>query len=144
MLIAFICYFMTPSVSAQNMPIDTPRVATTKALKIVFQLTSSDTLVQKALVKQLNNALTAAPNAKIEVVCHNNGIEFLTTTKTPFAKNITDLKAKGIAFVACENTLRDRKLAKTDVLPEAFFVPAGIIEIALKQDEGWSYLKAGF
>jgi uncharacterized protein len=135
--IAFICYFMTPSVSAQNMPIDTPRVATTKALKIVFQLTSSDTLVQKALVKQLNNALTAAPNAKIEVVCHNNGIEFLTTAKTLFAKNITDLKAKGIAFAAC-------KLSKTDVLPEAFFVPAGIIEIALKQDEGWSYLKAGF
>jgi uncharacterized protein len=143
-LLLLILAFWDPSVFAQNPMVDAPKVATLKAIKIVFQLTSDDTLVHKALVKQLNNALVAAPNAKIEVVCHNNGIEFLTTAKTKFAKNITELKAKGIEFAACENTLRDRKIMKTEVLPEAFFVPAGIIEVAIKQDEGWSYLKAGF
>ena len=144
LLCVLISCFGDPSVSAQNTPSDAPKVATLKALKIVFQLTSSDTLVHKALVKQIQNALTAAPNAKIEVVCHNNGIEFLTAAKTKFAQNITDLKAKGVEFAACENTLRERKIPKSEVVADAFFVPSGVIEVVIKQDEGWAYLKAGF
>lgn len=144
-LLLMLCIpFLTPSVSAQNTPPDAPKVATLKALKIIFQLTSNDTLVHKALVKQIKNALIAAPNAKIEVVCHNNGIEFLTISKTIEAKNIAELKGKGVEFAACENTLRDRKMLKTEIVSEAFFVPAGIIEVVLKQEEGWRYLKAGF
>jgi uncharacterized protein len=137
-------FFWDPSVSAQNSTLDTPKVATLKPLKIVFQLASNDTLVHKGFVKQLVNALIAAPNAKIEVVCHSNGIEFLTSSKTTQVQKIADLKAKGVEFAACENTLRERKIAKTEIVKEAIFVPSGIIEIVLKQDEGWHYLKAGF
>ena len=107
--------FSTPSVFGQT-------VVSTKAHKIVFHLTSSDTLVHKAMVKQINNALTAAPNAK----------------------GITELKAKGVVFAACENTLRERKIEKKDIVPEATFVPAGILEVAMKQEKGYSYIKAGF
>jgi uncharacterized protein len=133
-----------PSVSAQYTAAQTPKVVTTKALKFIFQLTSSDTLVHKALLKQVINALNGAPNSKIEVVCHNNGIEMLTIAKTKVAKSIADLKAKGVVFAACENTMTDRKLEKTDILSEAIFVPSGIIEIAMKQDKKWRYFKAGF
>ena len=76
--------------------------------------------------------------------CHNNGIEFLTTAKTKTAKGITELKAKGVTFAACENTLRERKIEKTAILSEAIFVPAGILEVIMKQEDGYSYLKAGF
>ena len=144
LLCLLISGFEDPSVSAQNTPTDAPKVATLKALKIVFQLTTNDTLVHKALVKQIQNALTAAPNAKIEVVCHSNGIEFLTASKTKFAQNITDLRTKGVEFAACENTLRERKIQKSEIVTDAFFVPSGIIEVVIKQDEGWAYLKANF
>lgn len=50
--------------------------------KIVFQPLRDDTLVHKGLMKQLNNVLTAAPNTKIEVVCHGPGINLLVTDKT--------------------------------------------------------------
>ena len=40
-------------------------VVTTKKLKVVFHLTSNDTLAQKAMVKQLQNFLIAAPNAQL-------------------------------------------------------------------------------
>ncbi len=129
--------FLAPSVFAQKM-------VSTKAHKVVFQVTSNDTLVHKATIKQINNMLTAAPNAKIEVVCHNNGIEMVTTLKTQQAKNITDLKARGVVFAACENTLRDRKMEKTDIVSEAIFVPSGVLEVVMKQEKGYSYLKAGF
>jgi uncharacterized protein len=127
----------TPSVFAQ-------KVVSTKVHKVVIQLTSNDTLVHKAVLKQINNLLTAAPNAQIEVVCHNNGIEFLTAAKTKSAAGITELKAKGVTFAACENTLRERKIDKKEVLTEAIFVPAGILEVVMKQEDGFSYIKAGF
>ena len=100
--------------------------------------------MHKAVVKQLNNFLVAAPNAKIEVVCHNNGIEFLTSAKTKHSAMITELKSKGITFAACENTMRERKIKKEEIASEAFFVPSGVVEVALKQSEKWSYIKAGF
>jgi uncharacterized protein len=115
-----------------------------KAYKIVFQLTSNDTLVQKALIKQVGNALTAAPKSSIEVVCHSNGITMLQTAKTISLDGIKVLKAKGVVFAACENTLRERKIDKSEIVSEAVFVPSGVIEVVDKELSGWAYLKAGF
>ncbi|MBL7829321.1 MAG: DsrE family protein [Saprospiraceae bacterium] len=119
-------------------------VMTKEKLKVVFQLTSNDTLVHKALVKQLGNFLTAAPNSQIEVVCHNNGITFLQNAVTKQADKIKELKAKGVDFVACENTMRERKIKREELLAEIRTVPAGIVEIVLKQKKDWAYIKAGF
>ena len=111
--------------------------------KIVFQLTSGDTNVHKMLVRQLGNVLTAAPNSKIEVVCHGPGITMLTTRQTIVHPEVIELKGKGIDFVVCENTLKEKKVTKEEIIPEAAFVKAGIIEIVKKQEEGWSYIRAG-
>ncbi len=112
--------------------------------KIVFQLTSNDTLVHKALVRQLRNALNEAPNSKLEVVCHSNGITFLQNAKTKQADAIKELKAQGVEFAACKNTMKERKIEVSEILSEAIFVPAGIIEVADKQRKHWAYIKAGF
>ena len=112
--------------------------------KVVFQLTSGDTLVYKALVKQIGHILDAAPNSKIEVVCHSNGLPFLVAAQTTQAPKIQELKAKGVDFLACENTMRDRKVSRADLLPQAGTVPSGIVEVIKKQDKHWAYIKAGF
>jgi len=133
----FIAVIYTMTVNAQTAkPDNTP-------YKMVFQLTSADTAIHTGLVKQLNNVLNAAPKSQIEVVCHNQGIAFLVSAKTLQAKKIQELKAKGVVFVACENTMRDRKIKREDLVPEAATVPAGIIEIVKKQRKNWAYLKAG-
>ena len=118
-------------------------MVSTKKHKIVIQLTSNDTVVQKSVIKQLNNILRAAPNTKIEVVCHNNGLTFLQTATTKQADNIRALSARGVDFVACENTMRDRKVKREDLLGVCRIVPAGVVEIMLKQEKKWAYLKAG-
>jgi uncharacterized protein len=119
-------------------------VVTSKKLKVVFQLTTNDTLAQKALVKQIQNVLNAAPNSKIEVVCHNNGITFLQSAATQQAAKIKDLTTKGVDFVACENTMRDRKIKHEELISDCRTVPSGVVELIIKQDKGWAYLKAGF
>lgn len=112
--------------------------------KVVFQLTSNDTLVHKALIKQIRNVQAAAPNTKIEVVCHNNGISILQSAVTKQATGIQELKQAGVDFVACENTMRERKINREELLPECRTVPAGLVEIIDRQEKGWAYVKAGF
>lgn len=112
--------------------------------KIVFQLTTNDTLAHKSLMKQLNNITSVAPTTKIEVVCHGPGLDMLVTGKTIVQEKIKQLKAIGVDFVACEFSIKERNVPIEKIIPEAGFVKAGIIEIVTKQEQGWSYIKSGF
>ncbi len=135
-LLLFSLYGLS-TVAAQDSVVDnTP-------YKIVIQLTSGDTAVQRGLIKQLHNTLTAAPKSKIEVVCHNNGLYFLVSAKTFQSEEIRKLKAQGVVFAACENSMRSHKVKREELLPEAITVPSGIIEIVKKQSKKWAYIKAG-
>ena len=112
--------------------------------KIVFQLTTNDTLAHKSLMKQLNNITSVAPTTKIEVVCHGPGLDMLVAGKTIVQDKIKQLKAIGVDFVACEFSIKERNVPIEKIIPEAGFVKAGIIEIVTKQEQGWSYIKSGF
>ena len=110
--------------------------------KIVMQLTSGDTNVHKMVVRQIANILAAAPNSKIEVVCHASGINMLMTLQTKVQPKVIELKMKGVEFVACENTMLEKKITKEEIIPEAGYVKVGILEIVRKQEQGWSYIRA--
>lgn len=111
--------------------------------KIVFQLTTGDTTAHKQLIKQFNNILSVSPSTKIEVVCHGAGLDMLISDKTIVEDKIKLLSEKGVVFNACEFSIKERKVDRTKIIQVASFVPAGIIEIVSKQEQGWSYIKAG-
>ena len=111
--------------------------------KIVFQLTDNNPSSQKALTNQLKNLTKGWPEAQFEVVVHSAGIGYLQKSKSQFAEDIAALTERGVVFVACENTLTAKNISKDDVLDVAGFVPMGIGEVVLKQEKGWSYIKAG-
>lgn len=115
-----------------------------KASRVVFHLSSPDTAAHRALAIQLNNVLEGIPNAQLEVVVHNKGITMLQTQKSTLAPELDALKKRGVQFMACEHTMKRLKLEKADMLPLSGFVPSGLVEIIRKQEEGWSYVKAGF
>jgi uncharacterized protein len=112
-------------------------------LKIVFQLTSADSMAHKALMKQLGNITTVEPSTMIEVVCHGPGLEMLRNDKSVVAPKIAEFVAKGIVFNACEFSMKERNVSRESILPGVKYVKAGIIYIVRKQNEGWSYIKAG-
>jgi intracellular sulfur oxidation DsrE/DsrF family protein len=111
--------------------------------KIIFQLTYGDAGVHQKFIRQLNNILQAAPNAKIEVVTHGMGIDLLKLEQNTFEDELLELSKKGIHFVICENTLKQRGMHKNQFLPLAGFVPSAILELVQKQENGWIYIKAG-
>jgi len=113
--------------------------------KVVIQLTSGDTLAWKGVLKNITNLFDAwGDKVNVELVAHGHGVDFLVNGRTTEEKRIKELAAKGVQFRACENSLRDRKLSKQDVIGAASTVPSGVAEVIMKEEEGWSYLKAGF
>ena len=112
-----------------------------KVHKIVIQFSVGDSLEQVSIIGQVGNIRSAWPNAMIEVVCHSSGLDLLTTTKSKAVKSVGDLASQGVVFAACNNTMRRRNLKKEDMLPVSVVVPSAMLELVIKQEEGWAYLK---
>lgn len=114
-----------------------------KKHKIVMQFTDNDSLSQATVTGQVKNILTAWPNADIEVVCHGGGLDLLMTSKSKASKELAEWTAKGVVFSACNNTMKRRNIKKEELLPSVQVVPSAMIELTLKQEEGWAYVKGG-
>lgn len=113
--------------------------------KIVVQVTTNDSMAWKLLMNNLKNLKEGwGDQVQIEVVAFGPGIDLLVSAKTTEQKKLAEFSAKGVAFVACENTLRMKNIEKKALVSEAGFVPMGIGELVMKQEQGWSYFKAGF
>lgn len=115
-----------------------------KKHKVVFQLATEVVKEHGSLTRQLNNLLTYWPNATIEVVVHSAALEFMMTEKSTVKTEIEDLMTKGVKFAVCQNTMKRKKVSEAEIIPGAIFVPVGVAEIVLKQEKGYSYIKAGY
>lgn len=115
-----------------------------KPHKIIFQLTTADSLSHKALMKQLNNITTVSPETKVEVVCHGPGLNMLMTEKTTVHEKIQAMKKRGVVFVACEFSMTERNVTKEQIIAESVYTKAGILYLVSKMEEGYSYIKSGF
>jgi intracellular sulfur oxidation DsrE/DsrF family protein len=99
------------------------------------------------MLRNIRNHLNADPKAKIVVVAHAAGIDFLLRDAkdrngNPFEVTVQDLVSRGVEFRACEYTLRSRNIDPKNVIEEAKLVPSGVAEVArLQAQEGFVYLK---
>jgi intracellular sulfur oxidation DsrE/DsrF family protein len=114
-----------------------------KKHKIIIQFADSDSVAQVRLTQQVGNLRACWPNAEVEVVCLGPGLDLLMTAKSKAGEGVATLSGKGIVFAACNNTMKMRKVNKEDLLKQAVVVPAAIVELAAKQEEGWSYFQSG-
>ncbi len=99
-----------------------------------------------ALLRNVRNHLDADPQAKIVVVAHAAGIDFLLDgakdrNGNPYDATIDTLESRGVEFRVCRNTLESRHIDPKRVIPEATIVPSGVAEIARLEQEGYVYLK---
>ncbi len=114
-----------------------------KKHRIVMQFTDGDSLSQAIVTAQVKNIRTAWPNAEVEVVCHGPGLDLLMTTKSKASAALSDLSSKGVIFSACNNTMRRRNIKKEDLLSTVRIVPSAMIQLTLRQEEGWAFVKGG-
>lgn len=123
-----------------------PCSAQVHPVRVVYHF--SDGLAQASRgLEYIRNHFEADPQARIVVVAHAAGVDFLmkgakTAKGNEFRSQIEDLDLQGVQFRVCEITLRERGLRREQFLPLVKFVPSGVAEIArLQSAEGYAYLK---
>jgi len=110
--------------------------------RVVFDLTSRDSLDQKAVMRWVTEISAANPKAELEVVMYGKGFEMVMPEKSTVLAEVKNAMINpNIKFKACEVALRSNKTDKSRLLQGAQTVPDGIYEIISKQQQGWGYIK---
>lgn len=116
--------------------------------KVVYHFDASEAQATKGL-RNIRNHLDVAPQTRIIVVAHADGVDFLLEgakdRKNPdidYGALVSALKARGVKFEVCEITLRSRNLRKDQFNMDAEFTPSGVARIGqLQSREGFAYIK---
>jgi intracellular sulfur oxidation DsrE/DsrF family protein len=122
-----------------------PASAAVKAERVVYHI--NDNTNPMAALGNIRNHLNASPQAKIVVVTHGPGIDFLLDgaqdkNGNPYDAVVQELANRDVQFRVCNNTLEARKIDRKRVIPEATIVPSGVAEVSrLQVQEGYAYIK---
>lgn len=97
-------------------------------------------------LRNVKNHLDTDPGARITVVTHATGVDFLMEgakdkNGSLYAGPVAALKARGVNFEVCEITLANRNLKKSQFILEADFTPSGVVRLTKLQKQGFAYIK---
>lgn len=122
-----------------------PGCATTTAMKaspkVVLQVSDNDAQKWNLALNNAKNVQSAlGPDASVEIVAYGPGIGMLTADSVVSARVAAAVKA-GVHVVACENTMKAKKLTPADMNVAVGYVPSGVVELMSKQQQGWGYVR---
>src|SRR5688500_200919 len=107
-------------------------MAQSKHYNLVFDLTSTDTVYHKMVIRWLDGIIKADPKAKLEVVYYGQSLDMITKDKSVVANAVEELaKNKNVAFRVCDIAMKNNKVEKSQLLQGVELVPDGIYEILL-------------
>jgi intracellular sulfur oxidation DsrE/DsrF family protein len=116
--------------------------AQNKDYKVVFDMTSKDTLNQQSLLREMSLIKEGNPDAKIEAVIYGQGLGLVTKDEATRPKEIERLSSmKDVSFKVCALAMKRNHVDKSQLLPGVEVVPDGIYEIITKQRANWGYIK---
>ena len=110
--------------------------------KVVLQMSDGDAAKWNLALNNAKNLQTdlGAANVDIEVVAYGPGIGMLKADSV-VGNRVDEALSAGVKVLACENTMRGQKLGKPDMLKGIDYVPAGVVEIMQRQQQGWAYIR---
>jgi intracellular sulfur oxidation DsrE/DsrF family protein len=113
--------------------------------RVTYHIDDAATQGLKGL-RNIRNHLDTDPSARITVVTHANGVDFLMEgakdgNGSAFSGPVAALVARGVKFEICEITLKNRNLKKEQFIQEAEFTPSGVVRLTKLQVAGHAYIK---
>lgn len=110
--------------------------------RVVFDLTSRDSLEQKAVLRWLREVGTSSPDAQMEVVMYGKGFELVMPERSAYLNDVkVAIKNPNVKFKVCAIALRNNSIDASQLLPGVETVPDGIYELVSKQQDHWGYIK---
>ena len=119
---------------------------------IVIHVDEND--VQKMNIV-LNNAANVTKHfqaegkkVQVEIVVHGPGLHMVRSDTSPVKARIEDFFGSfpDVSFAACNNTIKGMTIKEGAAPPliesdSIRVVPAGVVQIMLRQDQGWHYIR---
>lgn len=135
LMLGFVMAFAILTHSAESM-------AAQQKAKIVLQVSDNDPAKWNLALNNARNAQDdlGKDNIDIEIVVYGPGIHMLRMDATT-ATRVTQAIQSGISIVACENTMTAQKINKADMHDAISYVPAGVIQLMKRQQQGWAYIR---
>ena len=112
--------------------------------RVVFVLTSGDNADWEMTFANIRNMIKGFAPAKVEVelIAYGPGLAVLKKDSA-VQSELVALESPDVHLVACENSMRLQHVTAADLAPGVGTTPSGVIELVTKQEQGWSYIKAG-
>lgn len=129
--------------AAASLPLGAALAQPTNArTRVVVQVSEADPARWNLALNNVRNLQDGmgADKVVIEIVAYGPGVGMLKADAVT-NERIGELVHRGIAVNACQNTMRSLKLERTDMHPDVGYVPAGVVEIVKRQQEGWAYVR---
>jgi intracellular sulfur oxidation DsrE/DsrF family protein len=114
----------------------------TQRARVVIQVSDADPGKWNLALNNAKNIQTdlGAANVDVEIVTYGPGIDMLKLDSAVGGR-VGEATKAGVKVIACENTMRGQKLTKADMLNGIAYVPAGVVELMSKQQQGWAYIR---
>jgi len=79
-------------------------------------------------------------NVQIEIVAYGPGLGMLKA-ESKVADRLAGALDNNIGLVACENTMTNTKVRRSEMYDGIAYVKAGVTHIMKRQQEGWAYIR---
>ncbi len=118
-------------------------IAQSAPYKVVFDVTTKDTIVHQMVIRWVKEILSTSPTANVEIVFYAKSLDMITKDKSVVAGDVIQLATnKNVSFKVCEVAMKNNMVEKNQLLKGVETVPDGIYEIISRQHDGWGYIKA--
>jgi len=118
------------------------QLAAAQRARVVIQVSDADQGKWNLALNNAKNIQTdlGAANVDVEIVAYGPGIGMLKLDSV-VGSRIDEATSAGVKVVACENTMKGQKLTRADMWNGIGYVPAGVVELMSKQQQGWAYIR---
>lgn len=109
---------------------------------LVIQVSDSDTGTWNQAINVSENvpALLGKENVDVEIVAFGKGIGMFKFDSEVGAR-LKKANDNGVGLRACGVTMRKNNLTEKDLFPGVTMVPAGVVEIMTRHEQGWSVIR---
>ncbi|MBX2954269.1 MAG: DsrE family protein [Leadbetterella sp.] len=121
----------------------TGAVATRPQYKAIYQMDQASPDIIRKTIRNINNLLNdprLKGKVQVELVAFSGGTEAYRKG-SEFEEGLKGLINQGVIVVQCLNSLKERKIDKSELYDFLAYVPTGNGELLIRATEGWTIIK---
>ena len=146
-IIVFLCSLFFLNFLLAETRFSDPKPTMDNPRKFIFPLSTANEKEISHLIGTTNRVIEAygSNNCEVVIVCYADGIKTVQKDAVFVDKNITKrmkaLLLLDVEILACNNTLKSRKIKPSELIDDVGIVEAGVVEIIERQVDGYIYVR---